>query len=411
MIKELHRRLATFADDSRGATITMFAVAFVPLLLFVGAATEYSIGLAQKARLQAALDSASVAAAVMPGVTSDADRIARAQNIFAASMALNGGNASANFTVNGSVIKATAQLSVDAIISKIMGNTIYDVGVATEVKLRGEVAAEIALVLDYSSSMNSKGKWQAMRDAAIDLVNGVSTNGTNPKVKFGLVPFAKMVRTTMSSDYIVGEVPGGTWTGCTQDRKYPYNVLDSAPSKVDDETKWGLLPTASGTCHQMEPHNLTILRLTDNIPSVINQLNAMDPFVGTHISLGLAFGWKLVSPNAPYADAVAYGTKDILKSVVLLTDGRQSTKSWGPGASLSKTNGETNLEEMCANIKAKDILLITIAFDIKDNATENRLRNCATSPTYYFDADNNQQLSSAFTKISDLLKGKLYVSK
>ena len=78
---------------------------------------------------------------------------------------------------------------------------------------------------------------------------------------------------------------------------------------------------------------------------------------------------------------------------------------------ISTHNGETNLETACTNIKNKGVLVITIAFDIEDSATETRLQNCATSSEYYFDADTNGQLAKAFKSIASLLTGKLYVSK
>ena len=161
----------------------------------------------------------------------------------------------------------------------------------------------------------------------------------------------------------------------------------------------------------MEPHNLTILPLTNQHQTVLDQLNAMDPFVGTHISLGLEFGWHLVSDNAPFTEAQPYNTDDLLKAIVLLTDGKQTTKAWGQNDSHSSSNGEENLENMCTAIKAKGILMITIAFDLNDGETETRLSNCATSSQYFFDADSNAQLAAAFQTISGQLKQQIYVSK
>ena len=405
------RILRHFCNQTSGSVALKFGLAIIPILLFGALAVEFSKANVDKTKLQTALDSASIAAAALPSTTSDNERIALAQTTFAANMARNGLGATASFSVSGRTIQASATATMHSVLSIIVGRSGYQIDVATEVKLKADEVGEIALVLDYSSSMNGNGKWQAMRDAAIGLVNSVSSNGTKPGIKFGLVPFAKMVHTTLMGDYVVGQAPGSTWTGCTQDRKYPHNTTDNAPVSTSDETKWGLLPTAQGTCHQMTPHNLTIMRLSNNIPSVLAQLNAMDPFVGTHIALGLAWGWKVISPNAPYSDGVAYNTNDTLKAIVLLTDGEQTTKAWGPGDDLSKDNGETNLETMCANIKAKGVLLVTITFDLNDTTTKNRMRNCASSYEYYFDADDNGALAAAFEAIAKLLNGRLYVSK
>ncbi len=66
---------------------------------------------------------------------------------------------------------------------------------------------------------------------------------------------------------------------------------------------------------------------------------------------------------------------------------------------------------MCTAIKAKDVTLITIAFDLNDSETETRLSNCSASSDYFFDADNNAQLASAIESIAALLKQRIHASR
>jgi hypothetical protein len=287
------------------------------------------------------------------------------------------------------------------------------IGADTRVNLHVDRPAEVVLVLDYSSSMNSQGKWQAMRDAALDLVDVLSKQQTNDQIKFALVPFAKMVLADLPNDYVIDEDVTSPWTGsgCTQDRKWPFNTQDTTPDPFNDDTKWGALGQADGTCFQMTAHNLEILPLTNNHSAVVAQLNAMDPFIGTHISLGLEFGWHVISDNAPFSEGAPYNDGETLKSIVLLTDGRQTVKAWGQGDSYTSGNGEENLEAMCEAIKDKGVMLITIAFDLSDTPTRTRLTNCATSTQYFFDADTNTQLAEAFEDIAKLIEGKIYVSQ
>ena len=119
----------------------------------------------------------------------------------------------------------------------------------------------------------------------------------------------------------------------------------------------------------------------------------------------------MLSPNAPWQEGSPHNSANKIQSIVLLTDGRQTVGAWGPGDTNSSSNGENNLEDMCEAIKAQDVLMITVAFDLRDTATENRLRDCATSPSYFFDADTNAELSSAFESIALAFAKDLHLSK
>jgi hypothetical protein len=55
---------------------------------------------------------------------------------------------------------------------------------------------------------------------------------------------------------------------------------------------------------------------------------------------------------------------------------------------------------MCLAIKDTGILLVTVAFDLDDITTLNRLRNCATSPAFFFDTNTNASLAAAFEAIA-----------
>ena len=101
----------------------------------------------------------------------------------------------------------------------------------------------------------------------------------------------------------------------------------------------------------------------------------------------------------------------MVKAIVLLTDGRQTQKSWGPGGSRSVANGEENLETMCENIKDKDVLVITVAFDLQDQATEDRLRDCASSEEFFYIAEDNAELAASFQSITQQLAKAVFISK
>ena len=119
----------------------------------------------------------------------------------------------------------------------------------------------------------------------------------NPKnIKFGLVPFSHHVWVTLPKQYVKGQSGTGTWTGCTQDRKYPYNLTDATPTS-SSSTKWGqsIAPVhASDGCSAYVPNNLKVAPLTDNYDALRTQLDKMKPYAWTHIALGAEFGFQLV---------------------------------------------------------------------------------------------------------------------
>lgn len=401
--------------DRHGGVVISFAIVLVPLLLAIGGAIDFSRAHIVKTRLQGAID-AAVLSAASNIERKNKERIKTAKKIFAA-----------NYPASELGVPAKPKIklgddgSVTGVVKAKVGTTLLSVIGMKKLKVRAEAAVqsgrllqgEVVLVLDYSSSMDGGGKYQAMRSAAKDLIKTLSRDGTIPTIKFGLVPFARHVYGSLESKYIINEAAGGIWTNCTQDRRWPHNTRDVTPLLGDDSTKWGLAGGGSpySSCGNYPSRSLVIRPLTNDHSGTLSQLTDMEPYSGTHISLGLEFGWHVLSPNAPWTEGENYNKPNYIKSIVLLTDGEQTVSAWGPGNSSSSANGEDNLEDMCTSIKDENVLLVTVAFDLDDSATETRLRNCATSPSYYFDADNNAELAAAFKAIARKFAGQLHLSK
>ncbi|MEM7427844.1 MAG: TadE/TadG family type IV pilus assembly protein [Pseudomonadota bacterium] len=407
--------------DIRGNVAIIFGMVALPLLIATGMAIDYGQAVQNNSGLQHVADAAALAAASMKHGT-DKERIQRGKDVAVANLEALGMANSANIDIRilDDKIVAEAKGEVKTSLLKLIGHKGIKMGAIAEVPLAGIGNAEVVLVLDYSGSMNSRGKYQAMRNAAIDLVNTLTQDGdVTDRVKFGLVPFSHHVYATLPGEYVAGATPGSSWTNCTFDRKYPYNVTDAAPDRGDPDTLWGISrangysrrQAGYGPCANYPRRGLKVQPLTYDSGAVISQLRAMRPYSLTHIALGLEFGWALISPSAPFTEGVAYGDEETKKFIVLLTDGAQTQPAWGDGNRRSVPNGEENLEEMCRNIKAKEVTLITIAFDLRDSRTESRLRNCASEPAYFFDANTNSDLASAFETIAGALVETVYLQK
>ena len=189
---------------------------------------------------------------------------------------------------------------------QLAGINSMKLSVGTEIAVPASKNAEIALVLDYSGSMNRRiaggVKYVAMRNAAKDLISDLEA--ANPdKVKFALVPFSHHVYGTFHKSDILGQSGGGDWTGCTQDRKYPYNLTDAAPTRVIITPSGAILrrPSMSaGVAAVMSANNLVMKPLSNDFTYLKSQLDMMTPYKLTHIALGVEFGFHMLSDNTVF---------------------------------------------------------------------------------------------------------------
>jgi Flp pilus assembly protein TadG len=416
---KLESLVKRFGTCQKGAIAILYALSAVPIFVAAGSAIDYVRYIANTTELQAALDSAALAAAATPEVT-DTERLALAEATFMRNLEggdLAGEAITRSFDIEDDTVVAAADMDLATSLMQFAGIKAMKLSVGAEVAVPSDKKAEIALVLDYSGSMNETiaggVKYVAMRNAAKDLISDLEA--ANPdKVKFALVPFSHHVYGTLPKSYILGTTGSGNWTGCTQDRKYPYNLTDDTPTS-DNNTKWGQ-PQApvhiSSGCSGYVSNNLTMRPLTNDFTSLKSQLDIMTPYAWTHIALGVEFGFHMLSDNAPFSEGVSYDDDETEKFMVVLTDGYQTEPAFGPGATRTVSQGESNLETLCANAKAKGITMITIAYDLDDTATRNRLKSCATDPdSNFFVATDTAAVASAFDNIKTIITAEVFISK
>ncbi len=426
-LQTLTEKLAAFKREKRGNIAIIFGFAAVPLMLGAGIAVDYARGVTAKNVMQSAADAAALSAASMTDA-SQADRIAMAQSVFDANFktfkGVNAGNL--NVTFPGDGVRVTYDASVDTVLMKLAGIQNIPLHTETEVSLPSARKAEIALVLDYSGSMdrylNGEKKYITMKNAAKRLVSEIADSPAASDIKIGLVPFSHHVYTTLPGEYVIGGTKGTSWTGCTYDRKAPHNVTDTTPISSNDNTKWGNIKSKwkfdQYGCNGYVNNSLYVQPLTTNTDSIQQQLDDMTPYEWTNVALGMSYGWHLLSPNAPFDQGADYNDGETLKAIVLLTDGAQTALSWGTNGKQTKENGEKNLKTTCESIKAintdpdnPNFIIITVAFDLDDAGTVNRLRNCATDDEHFYEAEDNSQLSSAFDAITKQISKAIALTK
>ena len=175
-----------------------------------------------------------------------------------------------------------------------------------------------------------------------------------------------------------------------------------------------------------------LLRLTNSTSALNTELGKLVAVGDTNLDVGLQWGWLTLSPNAPFADGVAYNTPNTSKIIVFLTDGwnedtvnSDSNTSFYSGigyiwqnrigvtSSSSQTQRNTALDNrtalICNNIKADGITVYTVRIDVSGQSPA-VLQNCATSPSNFYDVPNVANLPAAFQQIAGQI-GKLRIAQ
>ena len=157
--------------------------------------------------------------------------------------------------------------------------------------------------------------------------------------------------------------------------------------------------------------------MKSTLTSAINQFIARGY---THIPAGLAWGWRVVSPEEPFTEGAPYEDPDNEKAIVLLTDGQITLqRQWTHNRSYYSAYGYVNegrfgtssyqpavnrldpkTSAICDNIKSAGIRLYTVTFQLADGPIKDLMRSCATNPSLYYDSPSNSELQVVFETIA-----------
>ena len=166
-----------------------------------------------------------------------------------------------------------------------------------------------------------------------------------------------------------------------------------------------------------------IVPLSSDKTMLKGRINALEDAGSTAGQIGLAWGWYMVSPNwaslwPEGRGGAPYSTRQLLKVVVLMTDGAfnspyckgviASDATSGSGSAYdhincSATNGDpfAQAQRTCAAMKAKGVTVYTVGFNVSsDRDVQNLMRNCATSPDYVYFPNGGAALKIAFRAIA-----------
>jgi Flp pilus assembly protein TadG len=413
-----------FLGNRKGGVAPMLALAALPLMSAVGSAVDFSRAASARTAMQAALDATALMLSKdAQGMTTE-QLNQRSVDFFTAQYvrpevynvslvpqfgAPNQGNFS---------LKVTASATIDTVFMGVIGVKNINFSASSEV-LWGVKKLNLALVLDNTGSMASSGKMSNLKTAAHNLLTILKDAAKTPgDVKIAVVPFATDVNVdtsnlnqpwidwsdwddangtcSNSSYHSKGSCTGHgyiwtpdshtTWNGCVYDRDQNNDVSNTA-------TLSGA-PATLFRAHQASACPTSMMPLNYDWSALNNKIDDMTPTGKTNVTIGLALGFQLLSPVAPFnAPAPA---PDLDKVIVILTDGDNTQNRW----TTSTSSIDARTQMVCDNVEAANIKIYAVRV-IDGNAS--LLQSCATNPSMYYDVQQADQLSNVFSSIAQKL--------
>ncbi len=455
-MRSVYSRAMAFAGERSGSVAILFAMSAFVLFGFAALAVDYARGQSSKDSLQQDLDATllyvGTEVSKQPeGLDPQAMAQSYIEGLRRQKQSL--GDVTVQVTqTDATSFHATASAKVPTTMMGVFGKSMLDIEAKSEAQI-GQQPVEFALVLDNTLSMDG-AKLTSLKSAASALVDAVYQNSNSDQfVKVSVVPFAEyvnvgqayrgapwmsvpanttttqnicydaqvpvlvdgscrdvtynytadgkpMTSTYTQCDYTYGppdmQCSDSTWTnswnGCAGSRNYPLNVLDQ-----DYATK------VPGIMDVSCPTELT--PLSNDKATAHAAIDAMYATGDTYIPAGLMWGWAALSKSAPYEEAEDFKNgQKVRKIMVLMTDGFNTLSPTVPydgthrGTDTASSNALTT--ELCTNIKAANIEIYTVAFEVTNDDIKAILQGCASSPGNFYDAANAQALDIAFEQIA-----------
>ena len=424
-----------------GNVSVLFAFATFVLVLASGVAVDFGRLTVARTSLSAAAD-----AAVLQVGSSSLEKQGEMLSLAGVAMQQNFDQAEhgelvrLNLDYKDSVIILSATARFKTSFMSMVGIPSVDVPVSAEVTRSGN-NIEVSLVLDATGSMKG-ARIAALKIAAKDFINAVVwEKQTLFYSKAAIVPYSMGVNVGALADIVRGTVAGGTCSapGCQFYRfrnQFRNNKSFAVSTCVSERIGQEAYTDASALTYPVgfnypSPNNPCIqhelIPLTANRTRLAALIDQLDGSGSTASQVGVAWGWYVLSRDFGIWNGAnqpaAYGTKNVKKITVIMTDGEfnssyckgviAKSSTHGSGADEDKIdcnapNGSaiSQVQKLCDAMKKKGIVIYTVGFDIeKLEIVKQTLTDCATSPSNAYLAATSDQLSTAFREIGRKVTG------
>ncbi|MER2519494.1 MAG: TadE/TadG family type IV pilus assembly protein [Bdellovibrionales bacterium] len=470
-----------FIAAESGMTLPLLALSMVVITGMTGLAIDTARMQLSQAKLQFSLDAAGLAAGSTVNTSALSAEVTKYLNAnFEGYMGATVTGCSATVNDTNTIISLSATATMPTTFMGTVGVDTITVTANAQVT-RAVTGLELIMVLDTTGSMSwtaGQGvtKIAALKTAATALVNTMfGSKDTAEKLWIGIVPFSQAVNigtghsAWMDDTYNSGlswptDAP---WEGCVDARGSGYDVTDDPPSALQTATLFRQYywPTDSNNCWLKtkntsgnykcsavgtEPVYVTpmsastrgpnylcpkeVQLMTNQKQPLLDKISSLTARGNTLVNQGLIWGWHMISPRwrgfwggAMDGNSLPldYNTKNMVKAVVLLTDGENTQDNSSHSAywflkdnKLGTTSGSAAIieldrrtKEICTQMKSKGIYIYSIALGTDLPASSLQLlKDCASSASFYFYSPSTSQLEKVFSAIGDSLSN-LRVSK
>ncbi len=476
MIQKITRNFLKYIRHQTGAIAVVFGLMIPVVISAVGLSVDMAQAYLVKSRLSSALDAAALAAAA--GGSDDESEI---QDKVDAFMEANypegriGTKLSTLVSLNGDELTVSSTARLDTLFMRIFGYETLDVEAQTIVQ-REVRGLEVVMVLDNTGSMSTKNNIGTLRDATTNFIEILFESVSDPElVKVGLVPYASSVNVgpyglgvdlddndydnsfvvppanDVYADYYNGMNPytqnhygideddleydpsaKGQWHGCVLAENNP---LDTE----DHDGPWEMYR------HDYNGHNYykfnnyyngtlgdgynaaygpniycpvqPIVPLSSDESFLLDSADNMTASGATLGNLGMAWGYRVLSPDAPFTEGAEYEDEQWDKVALVMTDGVNTMSNVYSAYGRSNEHNldaddlDDRFTDTCDNMKAEGILIYAVTFDDGVDAdTKDLYRDCASVPSNYHDAPTQDRLEEVFEQIARELSN-LYIKQ
>lgn len=419
-MNRLLRRLRDFCDAQAGGVAIIFSISILLVIATVGLAIDGARAFGVSSHVAAALDSAVLAGGKMLDDDNATEEDIRERVVAYVNAHLKG-QLPDGVTVTTPVIGINRQTGEVSIVVHVAAATTFG-QVAGVPMIQFERHAsivyfakkvELALVLDVTGSMNDSSKIDNLKSAAREVIDTLLSGNPAPgTIRIGLAPYSAAVN---AGTYAPAVSAGLSVDGCVFERDGAYAYTEAPPSVQPLAAMPN--PAAPSNPNYGCPA-APILPLTDDKGLLKSTVDGYAASGWTAGHVGAAWGWYLLSSQWgsiwPAASLPrSYSDPKVIKSVLLMTDGEFNTSynNGNPNATGETVPGSSAYQalQLCAAMKMQNIIIYSVAFQ-SPPAAESVLRQCATSPGHYFDANNGAELRAAFRQVAERL-GALRLSK
>ena len=475
MIKNVKKLLSIYALQQGGVVAVMFGMMVPVIVGGVGLSVDMAQSYLVKSRLSSALDAAALAAAA-----SGSDDETFIQEKVDAFMEANypegriGSKVDVTASLDGDEITVTASARLDTAFMNIFGykNVTVDATTTVQREVRG---LEVVMVLDNTGSMTTNNNIGTLKTATENFITILFDSVDDPEyVRVGLVPYASSVNVgpyALGLDYdddVYGDafvVPPvedvyaayyngfnpytgnyygideedleydtsrrGQWHGCvlaedgldTEDHEGPWEMYRH---DFNGDNYYLYRNSYNGTLGDLYNAYYTpniycpdqsIVPLTSNEDFLIDAANNMNASGATLGNFGMAWGYRVISPEEPFTEGASYDDNQWDKVVLIMTDGVNTMSNVYSAYGRSNEHNidaddlDERFTETCNNMKADNILIYAVTFDSGvDDDTKDLFRDCATTPSNYHDAPTQEDLEDVFEQIARELSN-LYIKQ